>query len=720
MTRRRFQSQSGAAMLIILVALTLAAAYVFLRAAKTGRNQATVSALAQAKEALIGFAATYRDSHQDLINGFNQPFGFLPCPDSNNDGVADPAFPPCGPPNVSVIGRLPWQTLGIPPLRDSGGECLWYAVSGHGKDNPQTASMNWDTTGQFTIMDAGGAVLTPGSAHDQAMAVVFAPGVAIGAQARPSVGVTQCGGNSIAAAYLDGGNPIYTSTPAADATSTLTVSTADSARIGTNNDQAIWITAGDIFGRARVRSDFARDINTLMDNMKICLDRKASAPGASGSDKGFGGPGSCPALIPDCDPYNYVTKTAGCPPYNTAGTPVRNVLENWRNNLLYAKPVAPVMVNGRSCSAVLLFGGARAAGQTRSSAAEIASAANYLEGPNLATFTTGIGGYTGVSAFKAASSTADLARCVTGIPPASVSFAKNFGSFAPSGNGVAADGATQTVLISGAAGTTTGGCFWYPDAIPLAGKTLRAFYRYTFSQPDTYALTHAGTDRGNGFTFQLVRGDLKQSPPHDTTLPESPVTANVCGTVSNMGALTVDVNSPGATFALHSFIVETDIRQDSGNGNSDPAANHTAIMANGNLDHQVGNSSSTTACDGTAAGCTHSPANTFEESPTPATHSQRIEIETGCNSTCSSCNPPSHGGTNSYARIRTWVDCTDCSDTLNDFPETPNAQRCINLDLKFNSAFFGFTGGFRASSTSNPTDPPYQGVTLQDFILLSQ
>lgn len=37
--------------------------------------------------------------------------------------------------STAGIGRLPWKTLGIPPLLDSHGEFLWYVVSGRYRDN---------------------------------------------------------------------------------------------------------------------------------------------------------------------------------------------------------------------------------------------------------------------------------------------------------------------------------------------------------------------------------------------------------------------------------------------------------------------------------------------------------------------------------------------------------------------------------------------------------
>jgi hypothetical protein len=100
-----------------------------------------VKALARAKAALIGFAATYADDPDHK----GQPQGYLPCPDVDGDGSAET----CSSRGKTVLGRFPWRTLGLPPLRDGSGECLWYVVSGTYKDNPK-GILTSDTDGQLT------------------------------------------------------------------------------------------------------------------------------------------------------------------------------------------------------------------------------------------------------------------------------------------------------------------------------------------------------------------------------------------------------------------------------------------------------------------------------------------------------------------------------------------------------------------------------------------
>lgn len=126
---------------------------------QTARQETTAAALAQAKEALIGYATA--DS--------NRP-GELPCPDVNGDGMLTMGVdynsgtpPSC----ISFIGYLPWKTLGLQELRDGNNAKLWYALSTNfyaGNSTP----LNSDTQGQLSI--AGNISLS------NVAAIVFAPG----------------------------------------------------------------------------------------------------------------------------------------------------------------------------------------------------------------------------------------------------------------------------------------------------------------------------------------------------------------------------------------------------------------------------------------------------------------------------------------------------------------------------------------------------------------
>lgn len=194
-----YYKQSGIALIVFLTIFLLSATAILLyrfnnRTDFVLENQVqTARALAQAKEALIGFAATYAETHP------GQPQGYLPCPDYDGDGSANP---PCGTKGYSVIGRFPWRTLGLPPLRDGSAECLWYAVSGRYKDNPKK-TLTSDTNGLFIVKNADDVTIANTEDANQAIAIIFAPGRAIQGQNRTTTGNTLCGDNAQPINYLD-------------------------------------------------------------------------------------------------------------------------------------------------------------------------------------------------------------------------------------------------------------------------------------------------------------------------------------------------------------------------------------------------------------------------------------------------------------------------------------------------------------------------------------
>ena len=128
--------------------------------ATTRRNLDT---LAQSKQALLDFVVAPEGGH-------------LPCPNQNGDGVAantdcpqggNPAAP------LSMLGLLPWSSLGLPPLRDREGQCLWYAVSGWHHSTATGAShadLSETSAAGFEVVNPGGD-----TRDNQVVAVVLAP-----------------------------------------------------------------------------------------------------------------------------------------------------------------------------------------------------------------------------------------------------------------------------------------------------------------------------------------------------------------------------------------------------------------------------------------------------------------------------------------------------------------------------------------------------------------
>ena len=674
----RRASQTGAALLIFMLIFLLAASYMAFSKLTVSdihsdRQNSAASSLAQAKEALIGKAVS------EQKNGF---FGFLPTPDLGSTRNSTPAEGnsagnfPGNAQNLSVIGRLPWKSLGLPPLRDANGECLWYAVSGSAQGDTAPTAFNWDTIGHFEVFGSdgtsSGTVSTTGiSYHNRPLALIFSAGPPLSGQNRAvstTDAVTECGGNYDVRNYLDSytadaninsivnyfsgstnnatGNASSFASPKSVITGDINVASASS-QVTIANDHVLTITPKELFDKIKKRTEFKADIDGMMSSVQVYLNGLANLGTLPATDTASGG--KIDGVESKCNADNIASSPI------VSCNIITSVFSNWKDNLLYAKP-GNANVNGISgCEAVLFFGGERTSTQSRASAAEKLLPTNYLEGSNATTFPNN-GNYTGGTGFASAMASADLAFCIKSSAT-QLSFASNFDSFTTAGaiSAITTDKTTNpsvpTVSFDDSLTSSSGGCFWQPTLVPLAGKTLRAYYEFQLRTADTYA-DSGGTDNGNGFTFQMLRGDVGAP--------------SACGTENTMGALRQD-NLWGA----FSYILETDVYRNSGasgsgNSGSDPTGNHTAIMTNGNLDH-TSSGSPGTACDGSASGCRHSVKTMFEESPSPLSHKQRVEIQTGCNSNCTSCNPGSHATPNTYARITAWVDCTDCNDVVSNF-----------------------------------------------------
>ena len=262
---------AGAALLmaIVLLAVILIAAAA-LRASgdslERDRARLTEGALAQAREALIAYAAGHP------VNASVGP-GYLPCPDLDNDGWAEPT---CGSLSGDTgqeqrLGRFPWKTLGLPDLRDGHGERLWYAVSTKYKGllNCGASRSCVDMTppaalGTITVRDASGMVLHDGTVGDAARgeaggaaAVVIAPGPAIeraGAMQRRA-----------------GGNEPCVATPpqreaACDPANYLDLAAG---LAGGGEDNAAFVDRSDAAGRARNRDGFVNGPVTIAGRVAV-------------------------------------------------------------------------------------------------------------------------------------------------------------------------------------------------------------------------------------------------------------------------------------------------------------------------------------------------------------------------------------------------------------------------------------------------------------------
>jgi hypothetical protein len=174
--------ERGSALLIILALIGIGAAFLLVSALNKAnqqieRDKITAAALAQAKEALIGYAASVAFSSGPCGTDCARP-GELPCPDNWPQGSVNEGSPttPC---TGNAIGRLPWKKLGLPDLRDAAGERLWYAVSTNYKDSPRVFPLNSDTPGTISVRDPSGTLLADATSGTGVAAIVISPGAAL-------------------------------------------------------------------------------------------------------------------------------------------------------------------------------------------------------------------------------------------------------------------------------------------------------------------------------------------------------------------------------------------------------------------------------------------------------------------------------------------------------------------------------------------------------------
>ena len=181
--RGPFDSQRGAALLALVLALALGSGLVtieWIEAAARSSHAArrTEAALAAARDALIGYAASYPDQH----SGRHGP-GYLPCPDRSGNGSPNTPCP------ATSLGRLPWRRLGLHDPRDGAGERLWYALDRRFRAiGYKHRPLNSDTAADLAVDGRSGVA-----------AVILAPGPALPFQDRSRERFDP-------AQYLEGGN----------------------------------------------------------------------------------------------------------------------------------------------------------------------------------------------------------------------------------------------------------------------------------------------------------------------------------------------------------------------------------------------------------------------------------------------------------------------------------------------------------------------------------
>lgn len=459
----------------------------------------------------------------------------------------------------TIIGRLPWRTLGLEPIRDGHGECLWYAISANHKSLGISSiiRMNWDTLGHLDIVVANSSaalVSALANAHERPVVVIFSPGPPLPGQNRsppsspPPAGddVTECGGNYNVANYLDPAVPAALGgvTNYLAGTNSASGVTGDSdpdndpdapkalsprgkvfdsggsflphACQGANcdlvaNDKGLELTGDALFGAIRKHAYFRTDINALLDRTTDCLRDEIAA---------LGGPVG----------YARIAGADNNTCYGSGVVPL-GYYPHYRDQMFVAR--GAMTVNGTSCPAALLFSSQRNLNwvptgeptgntpvcpktvpanpyQCRHDAANRADASNYLEGINQTNFGAGTT-FSGQELFERVSSTQtlfqDIVRCVpstpnfvtTSSPGLIAAGLPQLANYSPTTR-ILTLGQPVLAALPGAVSNFLYGCAWRPETHTLGGG-LRSYF--------TFRINDAGgaTWPTMGITYAMVDGD---------------------------------------------------------------------------------------------------------------------------------------------------------------------------------------------------------------------
>jgi len=254
--------QRGAVLLLAVLFLVIGSSFMLLKGLNASpgtlrayRQQYDAKVLAQGKQALLGYAAAYPELTPATPP--NRGPGRLPCPDRDNDGDINAGT--CSIGAGSSVGRLPWLSLGLPPLIDSSGQRLWYAVSNEFRNTPALIPINSEVGGGLSVDGQGDIV-----------AVIFAPGSTVQAQTRDPGNIN----NRLQ--YLEGGNEVV-------GTALFVGRVAGDPEQAVFNDQVAYITRAELMAvvEKRVLGDVRNGLNRYFDDPDYDDD---SYPVAGGSD----------------------------------------------------------------------------------------------------------------------------------------------------------------------------------------------------------------------------------------------------------------------------------------------------------------------------------------------------------------------------------------------------------------------------------------------------
>ena len=254
---------------------------------KLDNEELTTRALSAAKEALIAYASTFNQIESGGGISREGMMGFLPCPERDTSPSEGQSPVNCFSQYQSFIGRIPWKTLGIEPLKDGSGNCLWYAVSSEYKNGGEgsydatalpagsglsrTDMLNDDSNGSFELFNRNGDLIKGAAADDRPVAIIIAPGKIIPGQVRAFDKTTHCGDDFDAAQFMEVFNTIDNTAITATDDSIDEFITSDLSNDVTFNDRIITISQKEIFDAIKKQSDFSNLMRNTTQALAQCV-----------------------------------------------------------------------------------------------------------------------------------------------------------------------------------------------------------------------------------------------------------------------------------------------------------------------------------------------------------------------------------------------------------------------------------------------------------------
>lgn len=262
------------------------------------------------------------------------------------------------------------------------------------------------------------------------------------------------------------------------------------------------------------------------------------------------------------------------------------------------------------------------------------------------------------------------------------------------------------------------GCVWYPQNLPLFGKTMRAYWSFCYVGSDTSATS---TQYADGYTFSMMQASNPTSYCGTGTTYNAVTNPRYdCSVWGGAGEYLAYCGLPGSSSALEFDIYPSGNRNDPAGSYNHIAIvnayNHTTGVLTGLFGDNTHNRGGNPACTTTSTGCLYDsmtghtyPVTWLENTGCNTArdnHNARVEVHTRCNSDCSQCGTATcttktltkvwidRGNSNLDANDTTPPDMSYCAD------QTPNlAQYRVGFtEATGGSAQYGYIKNFSLKS----------------------